>query len=260
MQSRKQWILFVSLVVMASWADAATVEMRLRNNVFVPNAVTINVGDTVRFLNEQGFHDVVADDGSFSRPAASGAWTFERTFTQAGVVPVFCSVHSTAGTPINAGMNARITIAGGTPFAINQGVAGAWFNPATSGQGFLFDVEPVSRLMFVAWFTFQTSPPTNVIKLGAPEHRWLTIQGFYSGATAPLTVFQTTGGVFNNGQAVTNTQVGTATITFTSCTNATVNFTLTNPPLSGTIPIVKLLPGSDALCRSLSAAEAELAR
>ena len=261
MQSPKSWMLFLTLLVISSWATAATIEMRLRNNIFVPNAVTINVGDTVRFINEQGFHDVIADDGSFSRPPAGPGWTFDRTFTAAGVVPVFCGVHSVAGAPINSAMNARITVVAAAPaFTINQGIAGAWFNPATSGQGFLIDIAPVNRLMFVAWFTYQTSPPTAAFKLGAPEHRWLTIQGNYAGASAPLGVFQTSGGIFNNGQTTTTTQVGTATLTFSSCTSGTVSYTLTNPPLSGSIPIVRALPGSEALCQSLSEAEAELAK
>lgn len=257
MHNRKRWTLFAALLVGTVCAQAATVDIRLRNNVFVPNAVTINVGDTVRFTNDEGFHDVTADDNSFSRPTAGPGWVFERTFTTAGVVPVHCRAHSVPGANINTSMNARITVTGGGPaFAINQGIAGAWYNEQTAGQGFLIDVEPASRFMFVAWFTFQTSPPTNVIKLGAPEHRWLTIQGVYSGATAPLSVFQTAGGIFNNGQTTTTTQVGTATLTFTSCTNGTVNFTLTNPALSGTIPIVRAIPGSEVLCQSLSAAEA----
>ncbi len=261
MQSWKSWTLIAALLVGATAAQAATVEIRLRNNVFIPNAVSINVGDTVRFINDQGFHDVTADDNSFSRPTAGPGWVFERTFTAAGVVPVYCRAHSVPGASINTSMNARITIVGGgTTFAINQGIAGAWFNPATSGQGFLIDIEPVSRFMFAAWFTFQTSPPTAAFKLGAPEHRWLTIQGNYSGASAPLMVFQTSGGIFNNGQATTTTQVGTATLSFTSCTSGTVNYTLTNPPLSGSIPITRALPGSEALCQSLSEAEAELAK
>jgi plastocyanin len=236
-------------------ADAATVDMHLRNFVFVPNQVTINVGDTVRFINDEGFHDVIADDGSFSRPAANPGWTFSRTFNAPGVVPVYCSVHSSPGANINTSMNARITVQGTGGFAINQGIAGAWYNPATNGQGFLIDVEPVNKIMFIGWFTYQTSPPTATNKLGVAEHRWLSIQGVYSGATAPLTVYQTSAGVFNRNDPTTTVAVGTATLVFTSCTNATVTYTLTNPALTGTIPIVKLLPGSETLCQSLGAAQ-----
>ena len=90
---------------------AAVVEVRLQNFRFVPNDVTVQPGDTVRWSNQIGFHDVRADDGSFSRPAENAPWTFERTFTRAGEVFVFCSVHSAPGVGINAGMNGRINVA-----------------------------------------------------------------------------------------------------------------------------------------------------
>lgn len=246
----------ISVSFMAGALNAATVEMRLSNNRFTPNSITINVGDTVRFINEQGFHDVTADDGSFTRPAAGPTWTFDRVYSQAGIQRVYCDVHSAPGADINVAMNARITVQSApAAFAINQGIAGAWYNPLTNGQGFLIDVEPVNKVMFIGWFTYQTVPATVAGKLGAPEHRWLSIQGNYAGGTAPLTVFQTSGGVFNRNDPTNTTVVGSATLVFTSCTSATVNYTLTNPLLSGSIPIVKLLPGSQALCQSLSAAE-----
>jgi hypothetical protein len=52
---------------------------------------------------------------------------------------------------------------------INAGHAGAWFNPDTSGQGQLIDVEPEEQFIFVAWFTYGED--------SALGQRWLTAQG-----------------------------------------------------------------------------------
>ena len=74
--------------------------------VFTPSAVTINVGDTVVFTNAGGFHNVVADDGSFrcangcdgdgaggNGNASGSTWTARVTFTAAGSVPYHCQIH-----------------------------------------------------------------------------------------------------------------------------------------------------------------------
>ncbi len=37
---------------------------------FTPANLTINVGDTVRWENQSGFHNVMADDGSFTNGPA----------------------------------------------------------------------------------------------------------------------------------------------------------------------------------------------
>ena len=51
-------------------AVAEVHEVTLQNFSFNPNDITIQTGDTVRFSNIQGFHDVTADDQSFSRLSA----------------------------------------------------------------------------------------------------------------------------------------------------------------------------------------------
>ena len=111
MSSMYRLALVLLLLGAATPTPAAVVEVRLQNLRFVPNDVTIRPGDTVRWTNQEGVHDVRADDGSFSRPAQNAPWTFERTFTQAGEVFVFCSVHSAPGLDINSNMNARINVA-----------------------------------------------------------------------------------------------------------------------------------------------------
>lgn len=248
MRVLKFWMA-LALIVCAWPAMAATVTVRLSGLTFSPNDLTINVGDTVRFINDSGFHDVRADDGSYGNTAAGAGWTFDHVYPTAGEFRVYCSVHSSPGANINSNMNARITVRAPTTFAIAQGIAGTWVNPNNLGQGFLFDVDMTSSFMFVAWFTYDT-PASNQQKLGVPTQRWLTMQGNFQGNVANLQVFQTSGGVFNQPTTTTTTQVGTATLTFTSCTQGSLNFVLTEPALTGTIPLSKALPAFGSGCQS----------
>lgn len=90
-------------------AQAATHDVTVRNNFFEPNDITIEVGDTVRWTNASGFHDVQADDGSFGRNASNN-FEFSHTFNSIAEVLYYCSVHSSPGQDINSDMNGRINV------------------------------------------------------------------------------------------------------------------------------------------------------
>lgn len=68
-------------------------------NSFSPSDLTINVQDTVRWVNSSGgFHNVVADDGSYtSGGASSSQWVFEHIFTVTGDSRYYCSIHGGTG-------------------------------------------------------------------------------------------------------------------------------------------------------------------
>lgn len=142
-------------------------------------------------------------------------------------------------------------VKGATGFPINQGHSGAWYNPATSGQGVLFDIDPASRFLFGAIFTYESAAAA---KLGAPEHRWLTLQGHYDGDSALLPIYLTAGGVFNEPVPTQTQAVGVASLRFDSCSQATLDYQLDGPPaLSGSLALQRLLPGNEALCEQLHA-------
>lgn len=103
--------IFFALVLLHSpgLAGAATHDVTVRNTFFTPNDITIEVGDTVRWTNNAGLHDVTADDGSFASPT-SNSFVFSRTFTSVGQVLYHCSVHSSPGQNINSNMNGRINV------------------------------------------------------------------------------------------------------------------------------------------------------
>lgn len=70
------------------------------NNYFFPAEKTIQIGDTVRWINGVdggGVHNVVANDGSFTSGLPAFPWTFIHIFISEGVFPYHCSDHSSAG-------------------------------------------------------------------------------------------------------------------------------------------------------------------
>jgi hypothetical protein len=138
--------------------------------------------------------------------------------------------------------------AGGNDFEINQGIAGAWFDPGTPGQGFLIEIEPASQFIFMAWFTYEQAPA----KIGAQEHRWLTAQGNYSGNSAEIPIFRTSGGIFDDPAGTTTEQAGTMVVNFEDCMSGTIEYDLVDAGLQGDISIVRVIPGTEELCLSLS--------
>jgi len=86
--------------------------------VFTPADLTINVGDTVRWVWRSSGHSVVSGtdgnaDNQFCSPSNTGCdnpalssngFTFEHTFTQPGTFPYYCSVH------FSLGMTGTITV------------------------------------------------------------------------------------------------------------------------------------------------------
>ena len=234
-------LLAAGALAAACGANAANHEVRIIPFVgFEPVSITVSPGDTVTWRNDGGLHNVVADDNSFSNGAPSTAdWVYTRTFDTPGVKPYYCATHGAAG---GVGMSGEVRVVAATnPFTINEGVQGSWLNNATGGQGVFFDVMPAANNLFaMAWFTWTTA---------GGQYDWLTAVGSFAGDTAQMQVFRSRGGRFNAADAVTNSPVGTASVTFASCTQATLTFNLTDPTVAATIPLTRLLPAS-AICVS----------
>jgi hypothetical protein len=129
-------------------------------------------------------------------------------------------------------------------FNYNASLNDAWYNPATAGQGFFFNVYPGLKHVFVSWFTFdvQRPPEGTPFNLGEPGHRWLTAQGPFDGNTANLTVSSTGGGVFNGGSLPANSTapVGRMTATFENCNSGVVNYTIDSIGRQGQVPIERI--------------------
>jgi plastocyanin len=83
----------VAAVVPAMPAHAAVSDARISNFSF-SGPVTIHVGDTVRWTNQDGTsHTVTADDGSFTSPSLGSQGTFSHTFNGPGTVNYHCAIH-----------------------------------------------------------------------------------------------------------------------------------------------------------------------
>lgn len=88
---------------------AVTHFVTLTNFEFVPQNITVEVGDTVQWQNTEGTHDTdscnagqtgctAASTEAFDSGAPAGApWTFSHTFTKVGPNPYTCTLHAGLG-------------------------------------------------------------------------------------------------------------------------------------------------------------------
>lgn len=75
-----------------------THDVAIVGNSFSPQEVTINVNDAVRWTNNGGIHNVVADDNSFTSGSPSTAiWVYTHTFDTEGDFGYYCEVHGSTG-------------------------------------------------------------------------------------------------------------------------------------------------------------------
>ena len=76
-------------------SGSTPVQVAMKNTSFDPATVTIKVGDTVTWTNQDSArHDVIADNGEFESGLFGKDGTFSFTFTKTGTYPYHCSVHS----------------------------------------------------------------------------------------------------------------------------------------------------------------------
>ncbi len=124
------------------------------------------------------------------------------------------------------------------------GLSGNWFDPTKPGQGFIIELNPLAKVLFFAWYTYAVDGQA----LGVAGQRWYTGQANYvpGGRSIPLSLYETTGGLFNSvAPAPTTAQVGTGTLTFSSCDAATLSFSFvagSNAGQSGSIGLARVGP------------------
>jgi plastocyanin len=116
-------VLILAMLALAplSAASAANVIVNVGGTglAFSPQSITIDPGDTVTFINKGGYHNAVADDGSFrcargcdgdgqggNGNASNFNWIASRTFTAPGRIGYYCEPHGSPG----QGMYGTITV------------------------------------------------------------------------------------------------------------------------------------------------------
>jgi hypothetical protein len=135
--------------------------------------------------------------------------------------------------------NVTCAASGTPPVDADFALSGNWYDPATSGQGITVEVNPNSRVLFFAWYTYAPGGAA----AGVEGQRWYTGQAaFTAGArTIPLQLYETTGGAFDaTAPAPATVVVGTATLAFASCTSATLSYAFTAGSSSGSAGTVAL--------------------
>lgn len=111
-------LLLIPLFALTGVAAGAEIEDGATNVLvvnlrFLPRDVTIDQGETVTWINNSTYHNVVANDGSFtSGEPAPGPWTFQHTFDTPGTYPYYCVLHGNAG---GGGMAGTVTVNPLTP-------------------------------------------------------------------------------------------------------------------------------------------------
>jgi plastocyanin len=114
--SRRAWALAVAGVVLlatAPAAHAATVQVEMKDNVYIPAERTISPGDTISWLNKgRSPHNVTYGDKSKQSPAVEPGETYTITFPSAGTYYYYCSFHSSGS---GKGMAGVIKVGTGGP-------------------------------------------------------------------------------------------------------------------------------------------------
>jgi len=138
MKTAGSLILILIITFGVNYAQTVHDVSLLGNNTFSPADLTVPVGDIVRWTNNGGLHNVVADDGSFTSGSVSSAiWVFTHTFDTEGEFRYFCAAHGAAG---GIGMSGIVRVTGATDvdddvqnpdFKLNQNYPNP-FNPSTT--------------------------------------------------------------------------------------------------------------------------------
>jgi amicyanin len=87
-------IALIALVVMNGNANAADAQVKIANFTFEPPVLTVKVGTTVTWVNDDDIPHLVSEkDGKFRSSALDTDATFSQTFKDAGTIEYFCVLH-----------------------------------------------------------------------------------------------------------------------------------------------------------------------
>ncbi len=134
-------------------------------------------------------------------------------------------------------------IESGTPSGDSDfAFSGSWYDPNTSGQGLVLEINPNSLAAFVAWYTYAPDAAANA---GVSAQRWFTGQAVYDRGerSIALVLYSTTGGVFDSSESVTTVAVGTAELSFSSCNAATLTYAFNVGEMTGRSGSIALVRG-----------------
>lgn len=126
----------VAIVLIPTARAATTVNVSISGYAFSPTPVTIQVGDTVKWTNNDGVsHTVVSDSSVFSSGNIPSGGTYSYTFTAAGTYGYHCSIHTyMTGEVIVQGSGSVPTAPQGLTGSAGDGyVKLSWSAPTSNG-------------------------------------------------------------------------------------------------------------------------------
>ena len=87
-------IALMALLVMHGNANAADAQVKIANFTFEPPVLTVKVGTTVTWVNDDDIPHLMSEkDGKFRSSALDTGDKFSQTFSAAGTVEYFCAIH-----------------------------------------------------------------------------------------------------------------------------------------------------------------------
>jgi len=195
--------LAVFLLALGASLRAANVPVAMSNFAFTPTNASVNVGDTVTWTVQQGFHDTVSgangvpsglwnSSTQFGRLMSSGE-SFSLTFNAPGNFPYFCTPHW----PIGMVGSVQVTGANAPPtVSILSPANGATFAPparvtfqvnASDSDGFITQVQFLLNGTPVG---ASTAPPFNITlnDLGPGTYVFSAVATDNAGATGSASI------------------------------------------------------------------------
>jgi plastocyanin len=180
----------LALVPFTGLAFAQTTHViQVTDNAFTPANITIEAGDTVRWVNAPGGnpHNLRSDEDIWGGPPLTSEWEFAFTFPEDGEYGYYCFPHRSLG------MRGTITVGEGNVeegLDINAGLSGNWWNGLDrSGEGVQIEVSAAAGGALVWVATVYSYGPDGgqifLIAVGTPD-----------GDTVEVDVFITDGGVW----------------------------------------------------------------
>lgn len=162
---------------------------------------------------------------------SSGLFTYALDDGSSGIIPLhnLMTQYGCAATPSGAAVVPN-----------DFGLSGVFYDPAEGGQGVLIQIDAENGAAFLGWYTYAVDGST-----AAESQRWLSAQGTWTSGSdsTGLNIYVSTGGGFTTGESNNPVQVGSATLTFTSCSAATLAYDIASGEfagLSGTLNLVRL--------------------
>ena len=191
----------------------------------------INIGDAVVAFDDCNHASVKY---SIYDPISTSIGLMRGNFVANGFFPL-----------VRLGANISCTAAGDVTADPDYQLSGMWYDQQIALSGLMFLVDPASKVFFAGWFKQNSSgivAPVDVLS----SRRWDSLRGpWTSGITSldNLPIYWTQDGVLNQPVPITSTQVGTAKLVFANCNSATLAYTFTSGPESGTSGTLNLNRG-----------------